>query len=153
MSLDVAQKSIATKNNSFHRIKGLAGATYEITAVEDVITLDGTVRYTKGQVVATITTGTDRTATTVPLYLGKYSVKEITAPYGMVLNAEPVEVKLAYAGETVKVTATSTSFINERQTVVVDLSKALEKDEIFNIGNSKNIFYFAICYQNTKIRI
>lgn len=69
-----------------YKIQGLAGAVYEITAAEDIITIDGTVRYTKGQIVATITTGADGKATTEPLYLGKFTVKEITAPYGMVLN-------------------------------------------------------------------
>ena len=54
-----------------YEIKGLAGAVYEITAAEDVVTLDGTLRYKKGDVVATITTGADGTATTEPLFLGK----------------------------------------------------------------------------------
>lgn len=122
-----------------YKIQGLAGAVYEITAAEDIITLDGTVRYTKGQLVATITTGADGKATTEPLYLGKFTVKEITAPYGMVLNADPVNVELRYAGETVKVTTTSTSFENERQKVVLDLLKTLEKDDIFNIGYGDEI--------------
>lgn len=122
-----------------YEIQGLEGAVYEITAAEDVVTLDGTVRYIKGQVVATITTGTDGIATTEPLYLGKFTVTEITAPYGMVLNTEPVEVELTYAGETVKVTSTSASFLNERQKIVIDLSKTLEKDDIFDIGNADEI--------------
>lgn len=122
-----------------YKVQGLAGAVYEITAVEDIVTLDGTVRYTKGQVVATITTGADGKATTAPLYLGKYTIKEITAPYGMVLNAEPMNVEIRYAGETVKVTTTSASFENERQKVVLDLNKTLEKDDAFNIGNGDEI--------------
>ena len=31
-----------------YEVKGLAGAVYEITAAEDIVTLDGTTRYTKG---------------------------------------------------------------------------------------------------------
>lgn len=122
-----------------YEVKGLAGAVYEVVAAEDVVTLDGTIRYTKGQVVSTITTGNDGTATTEPLYLGKYTITEVTAPYGMVLNAEPVKVELTYAGETVKVTTTSASFVNERQKVIIDLAKALEKDELFGIGNGDEI--------------
>ena len=38
-----------------YKIKGLTGATYEITADEDVVTPDGTLRYHKGDVVDTIT--------------------------------------------------------------------------------------------------
>lgn len=122
-----------------YEVKGLTGAVYEITAAEDIVTLDGTIRYTKGQVVATVTTDADGRATTEPLYLGKFTVKEVTAPHGMVLNTNPVDVELTYAGENVKVTTTSTSFYNERQKVTIDLSKSLEKDDVFNIGNGDEI--------------
>lgn len=122
-----------------YEVKGLAGAVYEITAAEDIVTLDGTTRYTKGQVVATVTTDADGRATSEPLYLGKFTVNEVTAPHGMVLNANPVDVELTYAGENVKVSTTSTSFYNERQKVTIDLSKSLEKDDVFNIGNGDEI--------------
>lgn len=122
-----------------YEVKGLAGAVYEITAAEDIVTLDGTIRYTKGQVVATVSTDADGRATTEPLYLGKFTVKEVTAPHGMVLNTNPVDVELTYAGENVKVTTISTSFYNERQKVTIDLSKSLEKDDVFNIGNGDEI--------------
>ena len=69
-------------------VSGLEGAVYEITAAEDIVTLDGTVRANKGEVVDTVTTGKDGTVKSKELYLGKYEVKEITAPYGMVLNEE-----------------------------------------------------------------
>lgn len=39
-----------------YTVKGLAGAVYEITADEDIITPDGTLRYHKGDVVDTVTT-------------------------------------------------------------------------------------------------
>lgn len=122
-----------------YEIKGLEGAVYEVIAVEDVITLDGTTRYTKGQVVATITTGKDSKATTEPLYLGKYEIREVKAPYGMVLNTEPVNVELVYAGEHVEITETSASFTNERQKMVIDLKKTMENDEIFGIGTNGEI--------------
>lgn len=122
-----------------YEVKGLAGAVYEITATEDIVTLDGTTRYTKGQVVATVTTDADGRATSEPLYLGKFTVNEVTAPHGMVLNTNPVDVELTYAGENVKVSTTSTSFYNERQKVTIDLSKSLENDDVFNIGNGDEI--------------
>ena len=122
-----------------YEIKGLEGATYGVIAVEDVITLDGTTRYTKGQVVATITTGKDGKATTEPLYLGKYEIREVKAPYGMVLNTEPVSVELVYAGEHIEITETSASFTNERQKIVIDLKKSMENDELFGIGMNGEI--------------
>lgn len=122
-----------------YEIKGLAGAVYEITAAEDVVTLDGTLRYKKGDVVATITTGTDGTATTEPLFLGKFEIREITAPHGMILNGDTVTVELTYAGQEIKITTTSAAFVNERQKVEIDLSKVLEQDEKYGIGRNNEI--------------
>lgn len=121
-------------------VGNLEGAVYEITAAEDIYTLDGTLRASKGEVVDTITTGADGTATSKELYLGKYEVKEITAPYGMVLNDEIHSVELLYAGQEVAVTETSTSFYNERQKVEIDLTKSLEVDEDYGVGNNGEIF-------------
>ena len=121
-------------------VGSLEGAVYEITAAEDIYTLDGTLQASKGEVVDTITTGADGTATSKELYLGSYEVKEITAPYGMVLNDEIHSVELIYAGQEVAVTETSTSFYKERQKVEIDLTKSLEVDEDYGVGNNGEIF-------------
>lgn len=122
-----------------YEVKGLAGAVYEITAAEDVITPDGTLRYAKGEVVDTVTTYENGLAKSKELYLGRYTVVEITAPEGMVINKEAHEVELTYAGQEVAVTETATSFVNERQKVTVSLEKAIEKNDIFNIGNGDEV--------------
>ena len=67
-----------------YEVKGLAGAVYEITAAEDIITPDGTLRYAKGEVVDTVTTDENGLAKSKEIYLGRYTVVEITAPEGMV---------------------------------------------------------------------
>lgn len=115
---------------------GLEGAVYEIRAAEDVYTPDGTLRYTKGTVVDTVITDGDGFAKSRELYLGKYEVREITAPYGMVLNGEIHIAKLVYAGQNISVTETAASFFNERQRVEIGLVKVLEKNELFNIGTN-----------------
>lgn len=119
--------------------KGLEGAVYEITAAEDIITPDGTTRYEKDAVVATITTGEDGTAVTEPLYLGKYEIREVTAPEGMVINDTVYETELTYAGQEVTVTETEAEFYNERQKVEISLDKVLEEDERFEIGDNGEI--------------
>ena len=121
-------------------VSGLEGAVYEITAAEDIVTLDGTLRASKGEVVDTVTTGADGTAKSKELYLGKYEVKEITAPYGMVLNEETHSVELVYAGQEVAVTETATGFVNERQKVEIDLVKSLATDEKYGVGTNGEIF-------------
>ena len=119
--------------------KNLAGATYEITAAEDIITPDGTLRYAKGTVVDTVTTDENGSAASKPLYLGKYSVRETKAPYGMVLNGTPKTVELTYAGETVKLTETAAEFYNECQKAALSLAKILGMDKTFGIGDNGEI--------------
>ena len=119
--------------------KNLAGATYEITAAEDIITPDGTLRYAEGTVVDTVTTDENGAAESKALYLGKYTVRETKAPYGMVLNNTPKTVELTYAGETVEVTETAAEFYNERQKAALSLAKILGRDETFDIGNNGEI--------------
>lgn len=119
--------------------KGLIGAVYEIAAAEDIITPDGTLRYAKGTVVDTVTTDENGKAESKPLYLGRYTVRETKAPYGMVLNGVAKTVELTYAGETVEITETAAEFYNDRQKAVLSLSKILGKDEIFGIGNNGEI--------------
>lgn len=122
-----------------YETKGLQGAVYEITAAEDVYTLDGTLRYAKGAVVDEITTEKDGRATSKPLYLGKYEIREIKAPYGMVLNGESQTVELTYAGQEISITETSAEFCNERQKAEISLAKVLAQDEKFGIGMNNEI--------------
>ena len=115
----------------------LSGAVFQVIASEDIITLDGTIRANAGDVVAEITTDENGYAETDLLYLGKYEVRENTAPDGYVLNAESQFVELTYAGQEIAVRDTvNTSFVNDYQGVEISLSKVMEKDELFNIGNS-----------------
>ena len=117
-----------------YSVQGLAGAVYEITAAEDIYTLDGTLRYAAGEVVDTVTTDDTGLAESKPLYLGKYEIREITAPYGMVLNEEIHTAELVYAGQEIEITETAAGFYNERQKAAVSLDKILEQNELFGIG-------------------
>lgn len=120
-------------------VNGLSGAVYEITAAEDIITPDGTTRYGKGEIVDTVTTDETGLAESKPLYLGKYEVKEINAPYGMILNEEIRTAELVYAGQEIEITETSASFYNERQKASVSLDKVLEQNAQFGIGMNGEI--------------
>lgn len=123
-----------------YEVTGLPGAVFEITALEDVYMPDGTLRYSAGEVVDTITTGEDGTAQSQPLYLGKFQVKEIEFPHGMADTGENItEVELVYAGQEVEITETSASFYNQRQKALVTLDKVLEQDETFGIGMNGEI--------------
>lgn len=120
-------------------VKGLAGAVYEITAAEDIITPDGTLRYAAGEVVDTVTTDETGLAESKPLYLGKYEIREITAPGGYVLNTEIHTAELVYAGQEIEIAETAADFYNERQKAAVLLNKVLEQNERFGIGMNGEI--------------
>ena len=122
-----------------YEIGGMAGAEYTVTAAEDIVTPDGTLRYSKDEVVATLVTKEDGKAVTEPLFLGKYHVVETKAPYGMTINPVVQTVELTYAGQEVEITETSTGFYNDRQKIEIDLNKIMEKDDVFGIGNNGEI--------------
>ena len=122
-----------------YSVSGLSGAVFEIYADEDITTPDGTVRAKKDELVATLKTNTKGTATSKQIHLGKYRVVEKTAPYGFVLNKTVNHIELTYSGQNEKVTNTSTSFTNDRQKAEINLTKILEQDEKFNIGNNGEI--------------
>ena len=112
----------------------LSGAVFQVIAVEDIVTPDGTTRAYARDVVSEITTDKNGYAETEPLYLGKYEIREIKAPEGYVLNNEPKDVELTYAGQEFEVRDTvNTAFENEYQSVRISLSKVMESDELFGI--------------------
>ncbi len=115
----------------------LSGAVFQVIAVEDIVTLDGTVHANAGDVVAEITTDENGYAETDLLYLSKYEIKEVQAPYGYVRNSESQFVELTYAGREIAVRDTvNASFVNDYQSVEISLSKVMENDELFGIGNN-----------------
>lgn len=122
-----------------YEVKGLQGAVFEITAAEDIYTLDGTLRYAKGTVVDEITADKNGKAVSAPLYLGKFEIREIKAPYGMAVSNEIHTVELTYAGQEVSITEKTVDIYNERQRAEISLEKTLAQDEKFRIGMNGEI--------------
>ncbi len=102
----------------------LAGAEFDLTAKEDVVTPDGTVRYTKGQVVGHLVTGEDGTAESGQLYLGEdgtatYILKETKQPDGYILDQTETEVTLTYEGQDTPVVYASVELQNQPTEVIL----------------------------------
>lgn len=137
---------------SVYETKNLANAVFQIYAAEDIVTLDGTVRAVKGELVDEITT-TENGAKSKELYLGKYTVIEKTAPDTFFNANEQYNVELTYAGQDVQVTSTTLSVFNKRQKVSVSLLKELSQDERFKLGMNDEILsvQFGI-YANEDIK-
>ena len=73
----------------------LAGAVFELRAAEDIVGKEGSVFYRKDELIETLTTSKTGSVKSRVLPLGKYSLTEISAPDGYVLDATPHPFTLA----------------------------------------------------------
>lgn len=112
--------------------QGLKGAEIEVYAAEDIYTSDGTLRLEKDALAETLVTDEAGKAVSGELYLGKYLLKEKTAPEGFILSTEPTEI-------TVTAGTVSAEIHNERQKTEISLKKELERDADFGIGDNGEI--------------
>lgn len=71
---------IRLQMNDAETQQSVGGGTFRVIAAEDIITKDGTVRYTQGQQVDTITCDEAGYGESVELYLGKYTVQQQSSP-------------------------------------------------------------------------
>lgn len=99
-----------------------ADTVFELRAAVDIVTADGTVRHKAGDLIATLTTK-DGVATTGLLYLGSYTITEVTAPEGYLLDDTPHEVTLTYGGQEVALVAESLTVENAPQMGQIVITK------------------------------
>ena len=99
----------------------LSDATFQIHAKDDIVTGDGVVHYKAGELVDTVTTVQGIIASK-HLYLGTYTITEITAPDGYILDSTPHDVTLAYGGQSVELVTESLSLDNAPQMGTITVS-------------------------------
>ncbi len=123
----------------------LAGVTYEIIAREDIVTPEGTLWFKEGEVVDTFTT-TNEITTSSLLQLGKYSIREIETTNGYVLDQNSYDFDIEYAGQMVDIVQIKQSYVNERQKILLDITKTFEdndseayKDVLFGLYSKDDI--------------
>ena len=114
----------------------LAGAVFKVYAAEDIVTADNqkdadgnrTKYYSKGDLVATLTTGKDGKAVAKNLPLGQYRVVEVTAPDGYVLNPNEQKVTFTYVDDKTPVIKESLTFSDDRQKLDMSVTKLDAED-------------------------
>ena len=122
---------------------GLKGVTFRLVAQEDVVTPEGTVRYTKGQVVdPNMTTDENGIARSKEVYLGKYVVEEVSSVNGYVLDKTPVEVTIEYTDQYEKVQEVEKEKVNKKQEVKLEFEKLFEELKVskFKFEERKAVF-------------
>ena len=100
-----------------------AGIEFDLVAASDIKTGDGVVHVPAGEIAAHIVTAADGTATAEDLYLGSYRIVETLAPEGYVLNGEPVDVTLSYAGQEVEAAYAESEFGDVPQKGIIEAHK------------------------------
>lgn len=113
--------------------EALAGATFNVVAVGDVVSPDGRVQAADGQLMTIVTTDSEGRAQTGLLPLGAgsatYAFVETKAPDGYVLDATPHEVTLTYVDDATAVVTAETSAANAPNHLVLSkVSATSHKD-------------------------
>ena len=109
--------------------KKLEGITYEIYAKENIIGQEGTLWYSKGDLVDTFTTDENGECRSKELPLGSYILKEAKTQIGYVLDPTEYEVNIEYAGQLVEIVQKHYLMNNDRQKLEVELHKSFEEDD------------------------
>ena len=147
-SFDFVQTEFGLKYSPIYKIKSLPGSVWEISALEDIV-VNGDVKHKAGDIVQTLTT-TSEGATSKPLYLGRYLVKEIIAPDSYFIGANEFEVTLTYHDQSIDIFTEYLQGYNERQKLKINLQKEIEeninypnpdayKDIIFGVFSANDI--------------
>lgn len=104
----------------------LAGAVFELRAAEDIVGREGSVFYRKDELIETLTTSKTGPVKSRVLPLGKYSLTEISAPDGYVLDATPHPFTLAAVDQQTAMVEVKVSTGNTYLPVRVTLRKQKE---------------------------
>ena len=129
-------------NTPVYELRGLGDVSFRLVATEDITTPEGTIRYTKGQVVSNDITDKDGLANTSEVYLGKYVLEEVSTPNGYIISSQPVNLDIVYTNQYEKVQYVDTQLENERQDVNLSFKKEFKELENsrFKIEGQEAIF-------------
>lgn len=104
----------------------LAGAVFELRAAEDVIGKEGTIFYSKDDLVETLTTNASGAVKSKILPLGKYYLQEISAPDGYVFDTAPYHFTLSAVDKQTAVVEVRVSASNTYLPIRVTMQKQKE---------------------------
>lgn len=99
VSMKPIKKTIRISAEDSDTGENVEGAEYQVIAAENIVSADESVRYTSGQVVDTIITDESGYAESKELYIGKYHVKQISAPEYYAVDNKVVATSVAEAAE------------------------------------------------------
>lgn len=126
---DFMQTEFGLKYSPIYTVQSLPDTEWEITALKDIV-VNGDVKYKAGDYVQTITT-TEDGATSNPLYLGWYRVKEVSTKEGYFIGANEFEIELTYHDQSIDIFTEYITAYNERQHMKVRMEKDIEENPFY----------------------
>lgn len=104
--------------------KPLEGAEFDVMAMQDIVSPDGSVKAVEGEVLDHVKTGEDGTATTKELYLGsgeaRYAFVETKAPSGHVLDPTPHEFTLTWKDQDTPIVEAHVDVVDQPNRLIID---------------------------------
>lgn len=113
----------------------LAGAVFELHAAENIVGKEGTTFYQKDDLAETLTTSGTGAVKSKALPLGKYYLKEVSAPDGYVYDAAPHNVTLSAVDKKTAVVEVTVKASNTYLPVRVTLRKEKESLKLTETGD------------------
>lgn len=112
----------------------LANTKWELRAKEDIISNDKvTTLYKKGDLVDTLITNSTSAVSSKELPLGKYTLKEISAPKEYLVDSKVYDIEFTSQSQEVRVSSKSVKAYNERKELTFEFSKTFEDTKLFTI--------------------
>lgn len=145
------QTSYGDKYTPKYENRGLKGVKYEIYAVGDINSPDGSYTYVSdGTLVDTIVTKEDGIATTKDLYLGEYRIVEVEASTGFLIDSNIENITITNDNPYNKVQVNNINLNNVRQKLFININKryedvkfsdsnVLEPNSIFGVYTNQDI--------------
>ena len=119
--------------------KGLGSCVYEVYAEEDILTLDGTVRFKAGDKVDEIKCDNTGKGSSKKLYFGKYSVQQKTAVKFYATNTTPLSVELNYLNGKDKVYKIACEKTRFKLTLLDEETKSPVVGAAFSVTGKENM--------------
>lgn len=114
------------------------GVEFELRADGDVITPDGTLRYSDGELVDTLVTDEMGKADSKEIFIGKYTLQETKTLQGYVLNKDKVNVEIKYVDQNTPVYDVNLELTNkptEFEVIKKDIDDINLKGVVFTLTN------------------
>lgn len=148
-SFDFIQTEYGKMYAPVYKNQLLEGTKWEISALEDIVS-NGQVKYKKGEVVEVVTTSKNG-ATSKPLYLGRYLVKEVKTVNGFFIGSSEYEIELGYKGADINIYTENITANNERQHFKMNFTKTFETNEMYpNVEAYKDVVFGVYAAEDIK---